>query len=56
MLHGDWEDDRYMDWADREGIIREEVRELNELFRRKAKNYRECEMEGAENERTETEY
>lgn len=50
-IHGDWNDEGYMDWADRERIIREEVREINEMFRREARNYRECEMKGVQHER-----
>lgn len=50
-IHGDWDNERYMDWADRERIIRQEVREINEMFRREAQNYRECERKGVQHER-----
>ena len=48
--HRSWDDEGYMEWADRERIIRQEVRELNEMFRRKAQNYKESEREGMQHE------
>lgn len=54
-LDGDWDDGGYMDWADREAIIRKDVRELNEMHRRKAKNYEAYERGETQNERADTE-
>lgn len=44
-----------MGWADREAIIWKEVRELNEMHRRKAKNYEAYERGETQNERADTE-
>lgn len=34
----DWNDDAYMDWADQERIVRQEVREMQRRRREKEKN------------------
>lgn len=40
-------DDGYMEWADQERLVRQDVEEINRnLRRRKAENYREVEHAG----------
>lgn len=36
----DWEDERYMDWADQERLVQQDLEEINKrIRRRKAGNY-----------------
>lgn len=43
----DWSDGNYMEWADQERLVRQDVEEINrDLRRRKAENYREVEHAG----------
>lgn len=53
-LGRDQDDSRYTDWSDQERILRREICGLSKMIRRKAQNYRECEMEGEQHERTDT--
>lgn len=39
----DWNDDTYMDWADQERIVRQEVREMQRRRKKKAAIYMEVE-------------
>lgn len=39
-----WDDDDYMEWAESERIVRQEVAEINKLHRRQAENYRRAEI------------
>lgn len=52
----DMDDDRYMDWADQERLVRQDVDRLNEMFRRQARHYREEEMKGDQHERADIRY
>lgn len=56
MHTDDWDADRYMDWADQERIVRQDVDKINQMFRRQARNYQECEMKGVQHERAGIEY
>lgn len=38
MRREDWNDDDYLDWADQERIVRQEVREMQRRRREKEKN------------------
>lgn len=38
MRREDWDDDDYLDWADQERIVRQEVREMQRRRREKEKN------------------
>lgn len=43
----DWSDGNYMEWADQERLVRQDIEEINrDLRRRKAENYREVEYAG----------
>lgn len=43
----DWDDGDYMEWADQERLVRQDIDEINrDLRRRKAENYREAEYAG----------
>lgn len=42
MRREDWNDDAYMDWADQERIVRQEVREMQQR-KKKAVTYMEVE-------------
>lgn len=43
----DWDDGYYMEWADQERLVRQDIDEINrDLRRRKAENYREAEYAG----------
>lgn len=47
----DWSDGNYMEWADQERLVRQDLEEINQrLRRRKSANYREAEMEEIINE------
>lgn len=59
MRREDWNDDDYMDWADQERIVRQDIEELDRLERMRkrrkclAEEYKEREFE---NERTDISY
>lgn len=38
MRREDWDDDDFLDWADQERIVRQEVREMQRRRREKEKN------------------
>lgn len=38
MCREDWDDDDFLDWADQERIVRQEVREMQRRRREKEKN------------------
>ena len=43
----DWDDGNYMEWADQERLVRQDLEEINrDLRRRKAENYMEAEYAG----------
>lgn len=43
----DWDNGNYMEWADQERLVRQDIDEINrDLRRRKAENYREAEYAG----------
>ena len=43
----DWDNGNYMEWADQERLVRQDLEEINkDLRRRKAENYREAEYAG----------
>lgn len=43
-MKDNWDDGNYMEWADQERLVRQDVEEINRsLRRRKAENYREVE-------------
>ncbi|MBA4699195.1 MAG: hypothetical protein H2212_07135 [Ruminococcus sp.] len=43
-MKDNWDDGNYMEWADQERLVRQDIEEINRsLRRRKAENYREVE-------------
>lgn len=43
----DWDNGNYMEWADQERLVRQDLEEINrDLRRRKAENYMEAEYAG----------
>lgn len=43
-MKDNWDDGNYMEWADQERLVRQDIEEINKnLRRRKAENYREVE-------------
>lgn len=43
----DWDDGDYMEWADQERLVRQDLEEIDrDLRRRKAESYREAEYAG----------